>query len=182
MAEPYETAAMNAVVQVIREAARSDVVNKNCGVQPGGNPPPVAGELYISVDEGGVTNPDPPGQDHVTEELRITVWISIRIGVVPLDRRANAYFGAINALSPIDRQIVAGLHGNWNLRLIANSKLGANDADVQEFQDTLWFRGREKTRIETGDWSHQPDTKVGWIVRPLNFSGFRRVQRNDSIT
>ena len=181
MRVPADVAAMEAVAQVIREAARSDVVNKNCGVQPGGNPPPVAGDLYISIDEGGASNPDAVGQDHLTEELRITVWISVRLGVLPVDRRSSAYFGAINAISPIDRQIIAGLHGNWNLRTIANAKLGANDIDTQEFQDTLWYRGREKTRIEDGSWSHQTD-KIGWLVRPLNFSGFRRVQRNDSIT
>lgn len=185
-----EVVIIDAVLAELRDGVRKLQTPKldrtNSGFEPAGAPPPNAGDLYISVDENGVQNPAEPAQDHLKERYRISIYINRRTGAVAPDRYSSIYSKYLLGLTPIERAIVAAIHGNWDIRVAANARLVelANGEAVNEFLTPLWYTGRPKTTPRGAEWSGEQagQTPVGWIVRELNFVGFDRVQPLSSIT
>lgn len=185
-----EVAIVESVIAELRDGVRRIRTPKldrtNSGFEPAGSPPPWAGDLYISVDEGGVQNPGNPAQDHLKERYRISVYINRRTGAIAPDRYSSIYSRFLVGLTPIERSIIAAIHGNWDIRTAANARLveNAEGEAVNEFLAPLWYTGRPKTAPRGAEWSGEEAGKnpVGWIVRELNFVGFDRVQPISSIT
>lgn len=186
-----EVAIVDAVLNELRDGNRKlsnpALSRENSGWEPEGSPPPIAPQLYISVDESGVTNPGTPQQDHLKEQYRISVFINRRTGEVSADRYSDIYRKLNNGLTAIERKIVRALHGNWEVMTAANALLTqyAGGDSVQGFQQPLWYTGRPKTKPRGADWSGETiadGTLVSWVVRELTFVGFLRVTPNDEIT
>lgn len=186
MSLPYDAAAMSAVLDTIRNGTKAvtnpPLTYKNSGIEPGGKPPPRTGRIYVAVDEDSVMNEANPAQDHLKERMRIAIFVSMRTGRKAPDRTGDLYLETVAAFAPIERQIVAALHGQIEVMTALNALL---EEDTQPVQEQLWYTGREKTKLETATWSSEtidPRNVTGWAVRKLKFIGFRRVQDRNSIT
>ena len=185
MALPYDAAALSCVLAQLRtgpKALTNPVLDyTNSGIQPEGKPPARTGRIYVAVDEGGISNDAAPEQDHLKERIQIIVTISVRSGRVASDRRGDIYLETLSSLGPTEREVKAALHGQVALIAAMNALLDPSEQGVQE---GLWYTGRQKTSVESADWSMEEadvNKVTGWLVRRLFFIGFRRVQYKNSI-
>lgn len=186
MSEVFVSKAALATLRLPGVVSSVNLTNLNSGIQPQGHPPPIAPQLYISIDEAGVTNPSDPKQDHLKEVHSLSIFISRRTGGVSEDRLRTVYEKLKTGLSIVERQVIAAIHANHELRVLAGELLQAehHDETVQEFSTPLWYTGQKQTSGRSFEWSNEPPGKnpIGWIVRELGFQGCLRMQYNNSIT
>lgn len=160
-------------------------VGRNLGIEPAGQPPPNAPELYIAVDENGVTVHGTPTDhgNHLEEDYLISVTISRRLGAIPRDRRQQAYQLTRRSLSPVEQQIKQAIHAKQEVRIFANEFADSMDNHTGQFQTPLFFRGRSPTEFKSAmEWSGEVgNDDSGWAVRRLNFVGLRFVVPSDKI-
>lgn len=159
-------------------------VGRNLGVEPDGQPPPNAPDLYIAVDENGITVEGNPADhdDHLGELYMISVTINRRLGPVPSDRVQQAYQLTKRSISPVEQQVKQAIHAKQEVRIFANEFADDLDNHSGEFQTPLFFQGRQKTMLKMADWSSEVLGSVpGWAVRRLDFVGLRFVTPSDKI-
>ncbi len=174
---------MGAILKQVRDFLRSSLPADiaQCDVRPGGEPPEVAHEWFISVDELAVRSNARNCLDE-TYEIEISLWR--RAGCYPQDRQGDAllqddpYSSGLPTLDDIERDVIRLLHGNrTGITAAVNLALGTGETGSGDiFQEPLYYAGRRRTEVRgTG----RRDSQTRWFVRRLKFTGMRRVQASD---
>ncbi len=188
------------------EAVRDTIVSSmglavgECDIQPEGHPPATIGDFYISVDEGAVTQSEKGLIIH--EVFGVSVYITLRNGIFPKDRLAEAYdrnqglfLAGRKSLTWLERGVIRAIHGNEQVRILACTKAGISldamfapvlddraaapggDGSAGDiYQLPLYYSGRSKTEVHDAGWVGSSADKQFFSVRQLSFQGGLRVQ------
>lgn len=181
---------MSIVLQATETWLRSscDFDNTQCGIQPRCEPPPIAGQWYVGIDDGGIDQTarhDSTGEfdQYLREVFTVEIGIWRRPGQFPMDRRrelmknVSPYLLEQQSIESLERKIIVALHKAQGWRAIANDVAGGGlplggRGDV--FSLPLGYAGRGKNEtlalIRT---SNDPDLFFG---RRLRFRGATRTQ------
>ena len=157
-----------------------------CGVQPFPEPPPVAGEFYVAICEGGITAPGGT-ENWLLEQYTVVVSIMRRSGQYMKDRQKNllkrlpSTIESGDRLEALERATIRALHGRHDFRIAYNTALGAPDASLGESAVLpLLYRGRGPTTLFESP-SEEPSTRFEWLRRDLRFQGLDRKQKLENI-
>jgi len=169
-----------ATVEHLRGIAGLSLDAKTCDEQPDGQPPPNAGQIYVSVHEGSWTNT----QDECLDEYcGVNVTVTLRAGFTPQDRKALTLN---RRLRVIRAQIRAAVHNNYTLMNLANTKLVSDFGHADNgFIEPLRFRNAGKIDVKGPDWfwadADTKGTPASGVACTLVFERARRVQTNESM-
>lgn len=155
----------------------------NFGVEDEGMPPPTAGNWYITLDDGGVTQKARPEDYYIHEELTITVAIWRRQSHIPQDKLGNQFLATdkyqpqIKTLDKLEREVVTRLHQNYGLHVAINEAIenGANDIG-DKYANVFIYRGRSRNEKLTLPTEIANKSTHSFIGRRLRFSGLERFQ------
>lgn len=182
-------ALLHATVDRIRTLGYSP---EQCGVQPDGEPDPVAGEVYVSVYPLGIRNTD-EGAHRLEEEYEVGVAVTLRAGSMPVDAFGPA--GVTRATSGLYARaeaIRARLHMDYGVLDLVGGVCGTASwtggrpyslpATAQGFAEPLRFRTCSAVRLKGPDWfSAEGDADPpGGLVVEMVFAGARRIQTLES--
>lgn len=176
---------MDALLEACENHLRTElsVGDQFCGVQPLGDPPPIAGEFYVGIDEAGVNSPGGT-ENWLLEQFTVQISIMRRTGQYMRDRQRQLLKrnpSVVANLTRLERQVIRALHGRHDFRIQYNTLLGVPDADLGEMAVLpLWYKGRSKTY----DWENkneEPARQFAWLRRDLRFSGLDRKQKLENI-
>lgn len=169
--------AMGAILKAARDAIRTATSKdfKFVGVRPEGRPPATTSPWYIGLDENRVDN---AAQTCLKEQFAIDVVITTRTGIAPDDRSDELYLNSLFGLDPLERIVLAALHGTQAVRLAANAFLAAAAlANYYTFITPLYYTGRAKSAPRGPDWiDDETDTESTFMTRTLTFAGGIRPQ------
>lgn len=146
-----------------------------CDVQPGCHPPPMAGELFIGIDDGGAVS---FGGDEPWLGERYTVIIGVmrRMGTTPSDMTGDLLqreAASVRSLEAAERKIKQVLHGKQLVRLAMNATGGLPSQEFgEQFIFPLFWRSQSRAYVYSSPYDQQEPR--GWIRRDLNFVGADR--------
>lgn len=150
-----------------------------CDVTPGGEPIASAGELFVSVHEGGYSN---QARDALDEIHDVNITITKRVGFSPHDRSAEeAVHKATVGLDIWAESIKATIHSDPSSYAIvsaANTYISSNavpGATVYGFSEPLFFRRASPPQQRGADWFHSDVRGVAGLSLTLTFGGARRL-------
>jgi hypothetical protein len=181
---------LDAVVETLRLQIGT-LASKEIDLQPEGHPPATMGARYISVDGDSIQSVE---KSCLKETYQVSVFVTVRAGVVPADRRSSLYRGHLQYLATLERSVIAALHGRQSVRVLACNKLGISTEALElddmaagydgaygdAFQQPLWYTGRGKTAFMGADWIGSPAQEADvFLMRTLVFQGGLRVQSLD---
>lgn len=157
----------------------ADPEGKFVGIQPDGQPPPVAGQWYVGLDSAGYRNTDTNALS-LDESYDLLVVVTFKYAVVPADRRGQRW-QATAELRDKALAIRAALHMDYTTLNAANTALGAA---VNGFVEPLRFRNASKVLSKGADWVWAEDAvnPPSVFAVELRFGGARRVQHLESQT
>lgn len=145
----------------------------NVGVQLDGQPPPFAGELYVAVHPGPVTNND---QLCLDETYRLSVTVTRRTGYTPVDRvAADALLKPTTGLYRTCEAMRAGLHMDYAGMNAANAAIGGAE---NGFVQPIAYEGMSLPQPKGPDWFWADGTEDGptGVAVQIDFGFARRVQ------
>ena len=158
----------------------ADNIGNFIAIQPNGNPPATAGEWYVSVDGMSVSS---DARNFLRETYNVKVYISKKTAKYDTDRMGKAYSDNAEGLEQLELRVRGHLHANENVRITANTNVGAPGPGGDVFQRPLYYQGRSNTRYQDSGWNHSKANKRtgtapdhGWLVRELTFTGADRIQ------
>ncbi len=180
---------MSSAMSMVLEGTRDYLIDQNswninqCDIQFRGVPPAVAGDFFISLDDGGTEAPDEISE--LLKEIQIievAVWR--RLGGVPRNKQGvlflntDLYRATVETLSSLERKVMAKVHGQWALRLAINAQFSLPDATLGgEFTSRFAFTGRSRPEAVV-----IPDAEDDvYLGRRLRFRGMMRRQYVESI-
>lgn len=170
-------AATDALINGPRKITAQTPNYRNVGFQPGGQPPPRSGSLYIALDDGGESA---SGQEnYLAEVYTLSVIVSIRLGQQAQDQYDKIYRELGKKFSSIVQGVKNCLHGQQDIREAASLLLPTGSAP---FTCALFYEGSSGTELKGPEWSGEMSDKLyGWAVKRLRFSGMRRILTVGSI-
>ena len=122
------------LLEAVRDTlvAEMDLDPNECDVQPEGHPPETMGDWYLSIDEGQIQSTD---KGMLNEVYTVQVFVTLRAGIYPRDRLAEAYdrnrglfLAGRQSLTALERSVIVAVHGSEALRVLACNKLGISTA------------------------------------------------------
>lgn len=176
---------MAALLESVQDHLRTELAigDQFCGVQLDGEPPPVAGEFYVAIDEGGINAPGGT-EDWLLEQFTVVVSIMRRSGQYMKDRKANLLkreASSIKGLEELERRTIRALHGRHDFRIQYNILLGVPDESLGEMAVLpLWYRGRSRTYSYVNA-NEEPAQQFAWLRRDLRFAGLDRKQKLENL-
>tara|TARA_B100000949_G_scaffold148547_1_gene130512 strand:+ start:248 stop:790 length:543 start_codon:yes stop_codon:yes gene_type:complete len=150
----------------------------NCGINPDGQPPPFAGQLYVSVHGtewtvGGMVD---GGLD---EEFGIACTVTMRAGFTPDDRMGDSlYIKLATGLEDLVRKIIVEIRtSRW---IILNAANALMPDDLDGFVEPLrWLGVNAEPRIVGPEWFHAaPDVNnpTSGLSMEVRLDKARRIQ------
>lgn len=168
---------MKVLLQATRDFMKSQMglTDFACDLRPGGRPPAIMGEQYISLDEGNTNSR--PFQDFLEEEYAINVWVTRRTGIMPNDARQAIYEAQASGLNDVCGRVRAIVHRSYDLIDLGNlATAGGN-----KFLLPLFYNGTSEPLVTGADWAFSEHDEHGFIVKQLRFGGCKMVQYIGSI-
>jgi len=142
-----------------------------------GQPPAIAGELFVSIHEGEWRCTSAEARD---DTIGVYVTITRRVAFVPQDRGRIPLLDAADAVDVWADKIASKVHSNYVIMNAANTVLGGS---VNGFIEPLRFKGTMGPSQERGpEWfssAEESDAPVG-VSRTLIFAEARRYQTIES--
>lgn len=179
-----------ALLTAARNRLRSELglADAACDVQFDGKPPPIAGQLYVSV-HAGEWRPGPNALGALDEEFGVDVTVTVRTARIPQGRQgALSIIGGETGLV-LDRHlrlVTRELHMRYEVTGAANDLLVADGLDERHF-----FRSPPLVLVGTGrptprfaDWfsaDQDPGGPPVAVSQTVRFGKARRVQRLDDM-
>lgn len=154
-------------------------------IQLNTEPPPMAGQWFIGIDDAGVDARATGNDAYFYEVYSIEIGIWKRPGQFPKDRREelikvrNLYVPELETLESLERKVLTVLHKSHNWRRAVNEQFNlpvGGSGDV--FSNPWRYVGRgknEKLIAET-----ENSNGDAWIGRRLRFTGADRLQYVES--
>ncbi len=140
-------------------------------VMPAGQPPAIAGELFVGLFVSGVSNPSPEDDSLLKDTVSVHAVISIRSRNLPEDRDGHELFTrSSTSLYDIADKIMLSLHLNTTLARAAGRTEPLRWISTSEPvpQSPSWWRSNDPF-----DANAQP---AGWSMEVI-FDGALRVQK-----
>lgn len=175
---------MRALLTAVRNRLRAAITDvppglgyetRQCEVGWDGQPPPMAGQVFVAVHPGSITSQSDQAMD---EYYDLTVTLSMRLGQFPVDRWGErSLILSDTGLYARAEAIRALLHMNYPVQDAANAIIGAQD---NGFVETIRYLGMGALREQGPDWwwaesEQQTEAPVGLSVE-IRLGKARRVQ------
>lgn len=138
-----------------RLRANLNLIDEECRVQPGPEPPPTMGDRFVAV--YGTRHEPISGEEDlhqgIAEEFGIACGVTYRVSAISFDRLGEElYIKTTSGLENICRDITAQLHQSINLITAANLLIsGTNKIEeylrwegtdaIPDLKDAAWFQG-----------------------------------------
>lgn len=177
---------MGAILKQVRDHLRDamPLAADQCDIRPDGEPPQSAGELFVAVDELGVTS---TARSYIEEQFEVEVAVWRRAGQYPADRIGDAqlsddpYTAGLFTLDDLEREAIRRLHGNFtDVTAAVNTALGTGSGNAGDsFRLALYYEGRGRTEVLPPSRGAQQPAQ--WLGRRLRFVGMNRIQALDVI-
>lgn len=150
-----------------------------CGIQPNSEPPPSAGQWYVSIDDGGIDQTARPEDHYLRELFRVEVGVWRRPDQLPKDRKrdllktTSIYAAEAQTLESLERAVIRKLHKSQGWRQLCNTNAGfPSAANGDQVIMPLVYLGRSK--CETISFGSQNEHV--FFGRRLRFRGADRTQ------
>lgn len=186
---------IDALLHAARDAIRAAGFNygvAECDIEEDGRPPPVAGDVFVSVHGGKSRNSSDRNLD---EYFDFSVTLTMRV-TIPLDIVGHQLISRGIELVPLGyrqgfnhrvEQLRTLLNKNWAMTVLtgqtppsANDNISAWVArgTVYGFVEPARYTGVDgPPRVVAGDWFRaEPDSEEVGIAQELRFEGARRMQ------
>lgn len=170
------------LLEAVRDHLRSELqlADDQCDVTPGGRPTPASGQLFVGVDDAGSENST---TQYLSETVSVDVFVSIRAGDVPTDRKGRViYLANSRSINSLCDRVRLALSGKYEVTNAANVLLQAAAATAVGFQRPLHYMGSGPARSESGNWSYSTQGEDSYLVKQLRFGGALRVQKTTNAT
>jgi hypothetical protein len=169
-------------VEAALKTAFADPDGKRVGVQPDGQPPPVAGPAaagagwYVGIDDDGSTNQSDQA-DQLDNRFGVRVVLSWWASVIPQDRRGRRLL-AEGELRERAATVQAALHASYAVLLDANARLATSQPTRPGFVEPLLVRSASRVQPRGADWlwAEPGDDAPTVLVKELVFAGARRIE------
>lgn len=170
-------------IGMVLEATRDWLREKNgwspaqCGVSDEGYPFEKSGQIYIGIDEDGISA-GPPETYALTETFQIEVAVWRRPGHLPKDMYdqlvvpEDRYLPEVSTLHDLERRVLFWLHHRWPFLTYINAKYGLPDSGRgDKFTEALTYSGSSRKEVYT------VREGVAYMGRRLRFRGLKRTQK-----
>lgn len=170
---------MRALLLAVRDRLRASAPgglayeSAQCEVGFDGMPHPRAGQVFVAVHPGSVSN---EADTHLAERYTVYVTLTMRAGHLPQDREGSQLMAlASTGLYARAEAIRTLLHMNEAVRSDANTTIGVGD---NGFTETIRYQSMDSPQLKGPDWfgAEDPsDGPVGLAIQ-LTFGGAMRYQ------
>jgi hypothetical protein len=157
--------------------ARNSWKFDQCGVCDEGYPFEKSGQLFVGIDEDGVTA-GPANTYGLTETFQLSIAVWRRPGHLPKDMYdqmvipEDRYLPELSTLHQLERRVMFWLHHRWEFLNYINEKYKLPDAGRgDKFTEALTFAGSSKKEV------YVVREGVAYMGRRLRFRGLKRIQK-----
>lgn len=171
-------------VEAALKTAFADTDGKRVGVQPDGQPPPVAGAAapagagwYAGIDDAGTDNRSSQA-DQLDHYFAVTVTLTWWANAIPQDRRGRRLM-AEGELREKAATVLAALHASYAVMADANARLAASQPTRPGFVEPLLVRSASPVQPKGGDWvwaDPDNDAAPSVLVKVMRFGEARRIE------